>query len=137
MKKEPNCLPRVIAGLLGGIALVATVGCGGPPRPPERPTFERVAVNQRGIGIPYGAVVLFRADQELVALRVVEAPKWGYWIEYEWNTAPLTADVFETASTGAGETNEQKNGAPCSPGRSICGGPAGRRISAGSTGPKI
>lgn len=108
MKKEPNCLPRVIAGLFGGIALVATVGCGGPPRPPERPTFERVAVNQRGIGIPYGAVVLFRADQELVALRVVEAPKWGYWIEYEWNTAPLTADVFETASTGAGETNEQK-----------------------------
>jgi hypothetical protein len=94
--------------LLAAVAIVSVVACGGPPRPPERPTFERVAVNQRGIGIPYGAVVLFRVEQELVALRIIDAPKWGYWIEYEWNAAPLTADAFETASTGAGETNEQQ-----------------------------
>ena len=97
-----------IIQVLVAVAMVAVSGCGGPPRPPERPTFERVAVNQRGIGIPYGAVVLFRVDQELVALRVVDAPKWGYFIEYEWNAAPLTAGLFETARTGAGETNEQK-----------------------------
>jgi len=97
-----------ITQLLVAVAIVSVVGCGGPPRPPERPTFERVAVNQRGVGIPYGAVVLFRVEQELVALRVVDAPIWGYWIEYEWNAAPLTAGAFETASTGAGETNEQK-----------------------------
>jgi hypothetical protein len=94
--------------LLAAFAIVAVAGCGGPPPPPDRPTFDRVAVNQRGVGIPYGAVVLFRVDQELVALRVVEAPKWGYWIEYEWNAAPVTTGVFETTSTGAGETNEQQ-----------------------------
>jgi hypothetical protein len=98
-----------IIKLLVAVAIVAVVGCWGPPRPPERPTFVRVAVNQRGIGIPYGAVVLFRIDQELVAFRVVEAPIWGYRIEYEWSTAPVTADVFETASTGAGETDEKKH----------------------------
>ena len=101
-------MPAAIIQLFVAVAIVALVGCGGPPRPPERPTFERVAVNQRGVGIPYGAVVLFKADQELVAFRVVEAPKWGYWIEYEWNAAPVTEGGFETASTGAGETNEQK-----------------------------
>ena len=101
-------MPAAIIQLFVAVAIVALVGCGGPPRPPERPTFERVAVNQRGVGIPYGAVVLFKADRELVALRVVEAPKWGYWIEYEWNAAPVAEGVFETTSTGAGETNEQK-----------------------------
>ena len=100
-------MPGAIIGLLSVFALIAIAGCGGPPRPPERPTFERVAVNQRGIGIPYGAVALFKVDQELIALRVVDAPKWGYWIEYEWNSAPLAEKVFETSSTGSGETNEQ------------------------------
>lgn len=33
---------------------------------------------------------------------------WGYRIEYEWNVAKVTADVFETESTGAGETSEQE-----------------------------
>jgi hypothetical protein len=84
------------------------MSCGGPPRPPERPTFDRVAVNQRGVGIPYGAVVLFKVDQELVALRVVKAPMWGYRIEFDWNVAKVTADVFETESTGAGKTSEQE-----------------------------
>ena len=93
---------------LAAVAFTAVVGCGGPPRAPELPTFERVAVNQRAVGIPYGAVVLFRVDQEMVALRVVEAPMWGYRIEYEWNTASATASVFETESTSTGETNEQK-----------------------------
>lgn len=102
---------RVLAATFQSIATVAiaaTVGCGGPPRPPERPTFERVAVNQRGVGIPYGAVALFRVDQELVALRIVEAPMWGYRIEYEWNAAKVTADVFETERTGSGKTSEQE-----------------------------
>ena len=92
---------------LAAVALTSVAGCGGPPRLPELPTFERVAGNQRAVGIPYGAVVLFRVDQELVALRVVEAPMWGYRIEYEWNTAAATTDVFETEGTGAGEANEQ------------------------------
>jgi len=90
------------------VTIAAVMGCGGPPRVPELPTFERVAVNQRAVGIPYGAVVLFRVDEEMVALRVTEAPMWGYRIEYEWNTASATANVFETESTGAGETGEQK-----------------------------
>ena len=93
---------------LAVVAIAAVVGCGGPPRPPERPTFDRVAVNQRGVGIPYGAVVLFKVDQELVALRVVEAPMWGYRIEFDWNVAKVTADVFETESTGAGKAREQE-----------------------------
>jgi hypothetical protein len=108
VKKNSIRVPSVSARLLVFSAILAAVGCGGPPRPPERPTFDRVAVNQRGVGIPYGAVVLFRVDQELVALRVVEAPKWGYAIEYDWNAAPVSQDVFETESTGSGETNEQK-----------------------------
>ena len=102
---------RVPASLIWSLlaaSMVAAVGCGGPPRPPERPTFERVAVNQRGVGIPYGAVVLFRVEKELIAFRVVDAPKWGYSIEYEWNAAPAAEDTFETASTGAGETDEQR-----------------------------
>jgi hypothetical protein len=107
VKKNSFHVSSVIARSLVAVVIVAAVGCGGPPRPPERPTFERIAVNQRGVGIPYGAVVLFKVDQELVALRVVEAPKWGYWIEYEWNAAPISVDVFETEKTGAGETNEQ------------------------------
>lgn len=101
-------MPVGAVRLLAAVAIVAVAGCGGPPRPPELPTFDRVAVNQRAVGIPYGAVVLFRADQELVALRVVDAPKWGYWIEYEWNAAPHAEGVFETTSTGAGEANEQE-----------------------------
>ena len=64
-------------------------------------------MNQRAVGIPNGAVVLFRIDQELVALRVVEAPLWGYAIEYEWSVAPVDATVFETTSTGSGETDEK------------------------------
>lgn len=33
---------------------------------------------------------------------------WGYRIEYEWNATKVAADVFETESTGAGETSEQE-----------------------------
>lgn len=33
---------------------------------------------------------------------------WGYRIEYEWNTAKGTGSIFETESTGAGETSEQE-----------------------------
>ena len=93
---------------LAAVAFVAFMGCGGPPRPPERPTFERVAVNHRGVGIPYGAVVLFRVEEELVALRIVEAPMWGYRIKYEWNAAKVDSDIFEAESTGAGKTGEQE-----------------------------
>ena len=108
VERDPFRVPAAITRLIVVVSLGVAAGCGGPPRPPERPTFERVAVNQRGVGIPYGAVVLFKVDQELVALRVVEAPLWGYAIEYEWNAAPLSADVFETASTGAGQTDEKQ-----------------------------
>jgi len=101
--------PSLITRLLITVALTSATGCGGPPRPPEQPTFEHVAVNQRAVGIPYGAVVLFRVDQQLVALRVVDAPLWGYAIEYEWSVAPVDAAVFETTSTGAGETDEKKH----------------------------
>lgn len=89
-------------------AILATAACGGPPHTPEHPTFERVAVNQRAIGIAYGAVALIRVDDELVALRVVDAPLWGYSIEYEWNVAPASETVFDTSSTGAGQTDEKR-----------------------------
>ena len=42
-------------------------------------------------------------------MRVVDAPLWGYTIEYEWNVAPVEADVFRTTSTGGGETDEKKH----------------------------
>jgi hypothetical protein len=90
------------------IAATLLVNCGGPPRPPEHPTFERVAVNQRAIGIPYGAVVLFQVADQLVALRVVDAPLRGFAIEYEWNAAPADLAVFETTATGAGQTDERR-----------------------------
>jgi hypothetical protein len=99
---------RTLSAALLAIAASLLVSCGGPPRPPEHPTFERVAVNQRAIGIPYGAVVLFRVDDQLVALRVVDAPLWGYAIEYEWHAAPADPAVFETTATGAGQTDEKK-----------------------------
>jgi len=108
VKRDSILIRAAIIQLLVAVAIVAAAGCGGPPSPPEHPTFERVAVNQRGVGIPYGAVVLFKVDQELVAVRVVNAPLWGYAIEYEWNLAPLEADVFKTTSTGAGETDEKE-----------------------------
>jgi hypothetical protein len=82
--------------------------CGGPPPPPEHPTFERVAVNQRAIGIPYGAVVLFKAEDQLIALRVIDAPLWGFAIEYEWTAAPVGTGIFETSATGAGQTDEKQ-----------------------------
>lgn len=87
--------------------MIVVVGCGGPPRPPEHPTFERVAANQRAVGIPYGAVVLFRIEDQLVALRVVDAPLWGFAIEYEWNMGAADTGVFETTATGAGQTDEK------------------------------
>jgi hypothetical protein len=90
------------------LAAIGIVGCGGPPRPPEHPTYERVAVNQRAVGIPYGAVALFRVDDQLIALRVFDAPLWGFAIEYEWNVAPSDADIFETTATGSGQTDEKK-----------------------------
>lgn len=108
MNRKSIRAPATAIQLLAAVAIAASMSCGGPPRPPERPTFDRVAVNQRGVGIPYGAVVLFKVDQELVALRVVEAPMWGYRIEFDWNVAKVTADVFETESTGAGKTSEQE-----------------------------
>lgn len=105
-----NCVStrRIPSIALFAIAASLLVGCGGPPRPPEHPTHERVAVNQRAIGIPYGAVALFRVDDQLVALRVVDAPLWGFAIEYEWNAAPADLTAFETSATGAGQTDEKK-----------------------------
>ena len=99
----------MITRLLITVALTSATGCGGPPRPPEQPTFERVAVNQRAVGIAYGAVVLFRIDQEMVAVRVVDSPLSGRAIEYEWNVAPIDAAVFKTTGTGAGETDEKNH----------------------------
>ena len=104
---SPNRFARV-ARSISVAAIVSTVACGGPPRTPEHPTFERVAVNQRAVGIAYGAVALFKVDEELVALRVVDAPLWGYAIEYEWHAAPISATTFATSATGAGETDEKE-----------------------------
>jgi hypothetical protein len=102
-------LPRaVFAEWLVVSAALVIVGCGGPPPPPDKPTFERVAVNQRAIGIPYGAVVLLRAEDQLIALRIVDAPLWGFAIEYEWNVAPTNAEVFITAAGGSGRTDEKQ-----------------------------
>ena len=107
MEKESIRRPAPLIRFLVAASFILAVGCSGPPRPPERPTFERVAVNQRAVGIPYGPVVLFKIDQQLVALRVSNVPLSGYGIEYEWNTSALDATVFETTSTGAGETKEK------------------------------
>ena len=108
VNRRPNYRQRLIALLATVAAFAVVLGCGGPPRPPKFPTFERVAVNQRAIGIPYGAVVLLRIDEQLVALRIVDAPLWGYAIEYEWNEGPADAAVFETTATGAGQTDEKR-----------------------------
>ena len=108
MTERSSALRSFAIRIAAAVILMVVSACGGPPPTPERPTFERVAVNQRGIGIPYGAVVLFRVDQQLVALRVVDAPLWGYAIEYEWNVAPVGAAWFETTATGAGQTDEKK-----------------------------
>jgi hypothetical protein len=108
VKRAPIRVLAAAFQTLAVIAIAAVAGCGGPPRPPERPTFQHVAVNQRGVGIPYGAVVLFRVDQEVVALRIVEAPMRGYRIQYEWNVAKVTTGAFETEGTGAGETGEHE-----------------------------
>lgn len=51
--------------------------------------------------------MLFRVDEQLVALRIVDAPLWGYAIEYEWNEAPVDTSVFETTATGSGQTDEK------------------------------
>jgi hypothetical protein len=99
---------RILSAVILAFAASVLVGCGGPPRSPEHPTYERVAVNQRAIGIPYGAVALFRVDDQLVALRVVDAPFRGFAIEYEWNVSPADSAVFETAAAGAGETDEKE-----------------------------
>lgn len=99
---------RILSTALLAIAASVLVGCSGPPRSPEQPTYERVAVNQRAIGIPYGAVSLFRVDDQLVALRVVDATLRGFAIEYEWNVSPADSAVFETTATGAGETDEKE-----------------------------
>ncbi|MEJ2583301.1 MAG: hypothetical protein P8127_16990 [Acidobacteriota bacterium] len=88
------------------LANLLASGCNGTPRPPEQPTLTHVAVNQRAIGIPYGAVALFKVDEELVALRVVRALEWGHAIEYEWRSAPATASRFQTSRAGAGRTDE-------------------------------
>ncbi len=88
------------------LATLLVLGCDGTPRSPEQPTFTHVAVNQRAIGIPYGAVALFKVDQELVALRVVRALEWGYAIEYEWRAAPANASFFQTSRAGTGRTDE-------------------------------
>ena len=108
MTERSSALRSFAIRIAAAVILMVVSACGGPPPTPEQPTFERVAVNQRGVGIPYGAVVLFRVDQQLVALRVVDAPLWGYAIEYEWNVAPAGESSFETTATGAGETDEKK-----------------------------
>jgi hypothetical protein len=98
---------RSFAPILIAVALISSA-CGGPPPPPRNPTFKRVAVNQRAIGIPYGAVVLFKTEDRLIALRVVDAPFWGFAIEYEWSAAPASSENFEADATGAGQTDEKQ-----------------------------
>jgi hypothetical protein len=88
------------------IALITFAGCGGAPPSPERPTYERVAVNDRAVGIPYGPVVVFKVDDQLIAFRVSSVPLSGYGIEYEWTAAPAGAALTATA-TGAGAVEEK------------------------------
>ena len=90
------------------LAAVVTMGCLGPPPPPDRPTSKRVSASVRSIGIPYGPVVLLRNRDQLVALRVVAAPAAGYSIEYRWKTAAVTANGFATDDSGIGTTEEKR-----------------------------
>ncbi|MCG6950694.1 MAG: hypothetical protein LJE93_17400 [Acidobacteria bacterium] len=110
------------------LATLLILGCDRTPRSPEQPTFTHVAVNQRAIGIPYGAVALFKVDQELVALRVVRALEWGYAIEYEWRAAPANASLFQTSRAGTGRTDEDGQAG------SISAGPLHMGWSRGSEG---
>ena len=89
-----------------GAALIAGVGCGGPPPAPARPTAFRVAVSERSIGIPYGPVTLLRTGAELVALRVTAASRLGNAIEYEWDLAPAGGTGFVSETHGSASTVE-------------------------------
>jgi hypothetical protein len=93
------------------VVLTATLGCDGVPRPPNWPTFDRVAVSEHSIGIPYGSVVVFRTAGQLVALRVVDASRWGYKIEYEWQATAPGTEVFggTTRETATTEENTENN----------------------------
>jgi hypothetical protein len=95
-------IPRVLI-----LVLAATSGCDDVPRPPYRPTSDRVAVSQRSIGIPYGSVVVFRTAGQLVALRVVDAQRWGYEIEYEWQATAPGSDTFDGTYQGTARTEEE------------------------------
>jgi hypothetical protein len=99
---------RVHVGCVLAAMIGATTGCQAPPQPPRTPTLDLVSVSERSIGIPYGPVVLFRKDGELVALRVIAAPAAGYSIEYEWMTAPASGRGFTTDDGGTGATEEQR-----------------------------
>jgi len=88
-------------------AAIVTAGCQGPPPPPERPTPTRVSVSARSIGIPYGPVVLLRNREQLVAIRVVAARAAGYSIQYEWETADITANGLTTDDSGTGRAEEK------------------------------
>lgn len=99
---------KALACRVLAIAAVVATGCQGPPPPPERPTSKRVAVSVRSIGIPYGPVVLLRYGEQLIAVRVVAAPAAGYSIEYEWETATVTAHGFSTEERGTGTAEEER-----------------------------
>ena len=99
---------RTLACRVLATAAVVATGCQGPPPPPERPTPERVAVSVRSIGIPYGPVVLLRNREQLIAVRVVAAPAAGYSIEYEWETATVTARGYSTDDRGTGMAEEER-----------------------------
>ena len=86
----------------------AAIACDDVPRPPDRPTFDRVAVTERSIGIPYGSVVVFRTAGQLVALRVIESERWGYQIEYEWQATAPDSEIFDGKRQGAGATDENR-----------------------------
>lgn len=89
------------------IACIAMTACGGMPPSPERPTYERVAVNERAVGIPYGPVAVFKVDDQLIAFRVSNVPLSGHGIEYEWSAAASDTTSFAPTATGSGQVEEK------------------------------
>ncbi|MGD9252881.1 MAG: hypothetical protein PVG92_02980 [Holophagae bacterium] len=88
------------------LLLASASGCIGPGPPPRVPTEGRVSVSTRNIGIPYGPIVLFRADDRQIALRVTRASGQGTRIDYEWSATQPGSAAFSPSNTGRGSVNE-------------------------------
>ncbi|MFV2073373.1 MAG: hypothetical protein ACC742_12075 [Thermoanaerobaculales bacterium] len=97
--------PSLKLALLALAAAILTA-CGKTEPPPQYPTKDRVAADRRAIGIPYDRFVLFRRDEQMVALRVTRASQIGDSIDYQWFASRPEAVDLTDPITGEGKTRE-------------------------------